>query len=32
VGGLLKMDIREIEWTGMDWVDLSQDRASGGLL
>jgi hypothetical protein len=20
------MDLREIEWGGMDWVDLAQDR------
>jgi hypothetical protein len=20
------MDLREIEWGGMDWIDLSQDR------
>jgi hypothetical protein len=28
----IKMDLREIEWGGMDWIDLAQDRASGGLL
>jgi hypothetical protein len=22
----IKMDLREIEWDGMDWVDLAQDR------
>jgi hypothetical protein len=22
----IKMDLREIEWDGMDWIDLSQDR------
>jgi hypothetical protein len=21
-----KMDLREIEWGGMDWIDLAQDR------
>jgi hypothetical protein len=21
----VKMDIREIEWSGMDWIDLAQD-------
>jgi hypothetical protein len=21
-----KMDLREIEWEGMDWIDLAQDR------
>jgi hypothetical protein len=27
VGGwtLLKMDLREIAWDGMDWMDLAQD-------
>jgi hypothetical protein len=22
----IKMDLREIEWEGMDWIDLAQDR------
>jgi hypothetical protein len=22
----IKMDLREIEWSGMDWIDLAQDR------
>jgi hypothetical protein len=22
----IKMDIRELEWGGMDWIDLTQDR------
>jgi hypothetical protein len=22
----IKMDLREIEWVGMDWIDLDQDR------
>jgi hypothetical protein len=22
----IKMDIREIEWDGMDWIDLAQTR------
>jgi hypothetical protein len=22
----IKMDFREIEWDGMDWIDLVQDR------
>jgi hypothetical protein len=22
----IKMDIREIEWDGVDWIDLAQDR------
>jgi hypothetical protein len=24
--GNIKMDLREIEWDGMDWIDLAQDR------
>jgi hypothetical protein len=29
VGGgqyYVKMDLREIDWAGMDWIDLAQDR------
>jgi hypothetical protein len=22
----IKMDLREIEWDGMDWIDVGQDR------
>jgi hypothetical protein len=22
----IKMDLREIEWGGMDWIDLTEDR------
>jgi hypothetical protein len=22
----IKMDLREVEWDGMDWIDLIQDR------
>jgi hypothetical protein len=22
----IRMDVREIEWGGMDWIDLAQDR------
>jgi hypothetical protein len=22
----IKMDLREIEWDSMDWIDLTQDR------
>jgi hypothetical protein len=22
----IKMDLREIEWDGIDWIDLAQDR------
>jgi hypothetical protein len=25
----IKMDLREIEWGGMDWIDLSLDREHG---
>jgi hypothetical protein len=28
----IKMDLREIGWDGMEWIDLDQDRTSGGLL
>jgi hypothetical protein len=28
----IKMDLKEIGWDGMDWIELAQDRASGGLL
>jgi hypothetical protein len=28
----IKMDVREIEWNGMDWINLAQDRTSRGLL
>jgi hypothetical protein len=24
--GSIKMDLREIGWDGMDWIDLDQDR------
>jgi hypothetical protein len=24
--GNIKMDLREIEWDGMDWIDLAEDR------
>jgi hypothetical protein len=23
---IIKMDLREISWGGMDWIDLVQDR------
>jgi hypothetical protein len=23
---IIKMDLREIEWGGMDWIDLAQNR------
>jgi hypothetical protein len=22
----IKMDLREVGWNGMDWIDLAQDR------
>jgi hypothetical protein len=22
----IKMDLREIRWDGMDWIDMAQDR------
>jgi hypothetical protein len=22
----IKMDLREVEWDGMNWIDLAQDR------
>jgi hypothetical protein len=28
----IKTDLTEIEWDGMDWIDLAQDRDTGGLL
>jgi hypothetical protein len=24
---IIKMDLREIGWSGMDWIDLAQDRS-----
>jgi hypothetical protein len=28
----IKIDLREIGWNVWDWIDLAQDRTSGGLL
>jgi hypothetical protein len=28
----IKMDLQEVEWGGMDWIDMAQDMDSGGLL
>jgi hypothetical protein len=28
----IKMDLRELGWDGMDWIELAQDKTSGGLL
>jgi hypothetical protein len=25
----VKIDLREIGWSGMDWIDLAQDRDQG---
>jgi hypothetical protein len=25
VGGHIKMDLRDIGWNGMDWIDVGQD-------
>jgi hypothetical protein len=32
ISGNIKIDLREIGWYGIDWIDLAQDRDSGGLL
>jgi hypothetical protein len=24
--GNIKMDFKDVEWDGMDWIDLAQDR------
>jgi hypothetical protein len=26
VVGNIRMDIREMEWDGVDWIDVAQDR------
>jgi hypothetical protein len=28
----IKIDLREIGWYGMDWIDLAQDRDQWGVL
>jgi hypothetical protein len=28
----IKMEFRDVGWDGIDWIDLAQDRTSGGLL
>jgi hypothetical protein len=28
----IKMDLKEIEWDGIDWIDLAQDRDQWGAL
>jgi hypothetical protein len=28
----IKIDLREIGWDGMDWIDLVQDRDQWGVL
>ena len=30
--GNVKMDLQEVGWRGMDWLDLVRNRESGGLL
>jgi hypothetical protein len=28
----IRMDLREIGWEGVEWIQLAQNRESGGLL
>jgi hypothetical protein len=28
----IKIELREIKWCGMDWIDLDQDRGNWGAL
>jgi hypothetical protein len=28
----IKMDLREIGWEGVGWIQVDQDRSSGGFL
>jgi hypothetical protein len=28
----IKMDLREIGWDGMDWIELTQDRDQWGVM
>jgi hypothetical protein len=28
----IKMDLRDIGWDGMHWINLAQNRTNGGLL
>jgi hypothetical protein len=28
----IRMDLRDIGWEGVEWIDVAQDRTSGGLL
>jgi hypothetical protein len=28
----IKLDLVEMGWCGMDWIDLAQDKDGGGLL
>jgi hypothetical protein len=30
--GNIKMDLREIGWNGVDWIDMAQDRDQWRLL
>jgi hypothetical protein len=27
----IKMELREIEWDGVDWIDMAQDRDQWGV-
>jgi len=29
---MLEWNLRELEWGGVDWMQLAQNRTSGGLL
>jgi hypothetical protein len=29
---IMRMDLREIRWEGVEWIHLAQVRTSGGLL
>jgi hypothetical protein len=28
----IRMDLREIDWVGVNWIQLTQDKSCGGLL
>jgi len=28
----IKINLQDVGWVGMDWIDLAQDRTGGGLL
>jgi len=27
MGGIIKVDLQEVGWGGVDWVDLAEDRS-----